>query len=461
MSSVSYFSSSNSSRILQELHNMLGHQELCDVLLETDDALSIRGHRNILSAASPYFRAMFTGSLIESQKKKIILRDVDGKALEQIVQFIYSSTICVTDNNVESVLNAANLFQIKEVENLCCQFLKEQLHPSNCLGIRALADRFSCEELFSEAHKFTVKHFNEVVLCDEFKSLSFEEAKTLLSDENICVRSEEDVFEAAIKWLKACDKRNMHTAEVMGCVRLPVLSPGYLEAHVTTNCLLQSDPDCKQMLEEAILYASSPSSEKRKYSQVVRMQPRIPSGFADIMVAVGGLYLGDAVASAESYNLYTDEWHRTPNMNTGRYGIAVTHLNGIVYCLGGYERGRFLNTVECFDPEENTWTLREPMHDARKYFGAACLFGKIYTAGGSTGQRKLNSLECYDPYENSWSYLAPMSCPRMYLGVASLGGLLYAVGGHNGISRLNTAECYDPQTNQWTSIAPMGKNSQP
>ena len=438
---------------------MLKLEELCDVILETDDEFSIRGHRNVLSAASPYFRAMFTGRLIESQQKNIRLRNVHGEALDQIVQFIYSSTICVTDDNAEMVLTAANLFQIKEVENLCCEYLEEQLHPSNCLGIKALAKRYSYFKLFSNAHKFTMRNFKEVVLCDEFDSLSFDEVKDLLSDENICVRSEEDVYEAAIKWLKAFDNRDVYTAEVITCVRLPVLSPNYLEVHVVTNGFLKSDPDCQKMLKEAIHYASSPSSEKRKYAQETRMQPRVASGYADILIAVGGLYLGDAVKSAENYDLYSDEWHAVANMNTSRYGISVTQLNGKVYCLGGYERGRFLNTVECFDPEKNKWTAIKPMIDARKYFGATCLFGKIYAVGGSTGQRKLSSLEYYDPYENTWFSLEPMSCPRMYLGLVGLGGLLYAIGGHDGKTRLSTAECYDPQTNQWTPIASMGKIS--
>ena len=135
-------------------------RELCDVILETEDGLSVSVHRNVLAASSPYFRAMFTGCLAESSKEKIKLIDIEGKSLREVIEFMYTSSVSITDDNVESLLKAASVFQLIEIVNVCCEFLKEQLHPSNCLGIAALADTFSCEELLNEANKFTVKNFN-------------------------------------------------------------------------------------------------------------------------------------------------------------------------------------------------------------------------------------------------------------------------------------------------------------
>jgi hypothetical protein len=45
---------------------------------------------------------------------------------------------------------------------VCCEFLKRQLDPSNCLGIRAFADTHACRELLRIADKFTQHHFQEV-----------------------------------------------------------------------------------------------------------------------------------------------------------------------------------------------------------------------------------------------------------------------------------------------------------
>lgn len=45
---------------------------------------------------------------------------------------------------------------------MCCEFLKKQLDPTNCLGIRAFADTHSCRDLLRFADKFTQHNFQEV-----------------------------------------------------------------------------------------------------------------------------------------------------------------------------------------------------------------------------------------------------------------------------------------------------------
>lgn len=42
--------------------------------------------------------------------------------------------ISVNSNNVQSLLDAANQYQIEPVKRMCVDFLKEQVDASNCLG---------------------------------------------------------------------------------------------------------------------------------------------------------------------------------------------------------------------------------------------------------------------------------------------------------------------------------------
>ena len=46
-----------------------------------------------------------------------------------------------------------------DVKEACCEFLVTQLHPSNCLGIRAFADLHGCLDLLKLADKYTAQHF--------------------------------------------------------------------------------------------------------------------------------------------------------------------------------------------------------------------------------------------------------------------------------------------------------------
>lgn len=41
-----------------------------------------------------------------------------------------------------------------DVRQNCCDFLQSQLHPTNCLGIRAFADVHTCTELLQQANAY-------------------------------------------------------------------------------------------------------------------------------------------------------------------------------------------------------------------------------------------------------------------------------------------------------------------
>lgn len=90
------------------------------------------------------------------------IRDIDEHAMELLIDFAYTSHIIVEENNVQVLLPAACLLQMAEIQEVCCEFLKRQLDPSNCLGIRAFADTHSCRELLRIADKFTQHNFQEV-----------------------------------------------------------------------------------------------------------------------------------------------------------------------------------------------------------------------------------------------------------------------------------------------------------
>lgn len=132
---------------------------LCDVILEADDGSDVQAHKMVLAACSPYFYAMFT-SFEERDQKRIKLQGVDHAALELLVEYVYTAEVQVTEDNVQVLLPAANLLQLTDVRDACCDFLEAQLHPSNCLGIRAFADLHGCLELLGHADSYIEQHFS-------------------------------------------------------------------------------------------------------------------------------------------------------------------------------------------------------------------------------------------------------------------------------------------------------------
>ena len=87
---------------------------------------------------------------------------------------------------------------------MCCDFLKQQIDASNCLGIRAFADIHSFIELKRIADEYAKEHFEVVIENEEFFRLltTPQQLIDLISSDELNVRSEGRVFNAVMAWIR-------------------------------------------------------------------------------------------------------------------------------------------------------------------------------------------------------------------------------------------------------------------
>lgn len=449
-----YKNNHHTNRAFEVLNTMRKEKLLCDVVLVADD-MEIPAHRIVLAACSPYFVAMFT-SFEESIRDRVTLQGVDFHALQLLIDYVYTSEVQVTENNVQALLPAANLLQLTDVRDACCEFLQAQLHPTNCLGIRAFADLHGCLDLLSHAENYIEQHFPEVVECEEFLSLSPQQVSKLISSDRLTVPSEEKVFECVIAWVHHdLEKRKDHLAELMEHVRLPLLTQEYLVQRVEEEPLLKLNLQCKDFLIEALKYHLLKGEQKTMF-KTPRTKPRQPVGLPKVLLVVGG-QAPKAIRSVECYDFKEEKWYQVTEMPARRCRAGLSVINGKVYAVGGFNGSLRVRTVDAYDPTMDTWVSCVSMEARRSTLGVAVLNNCIYAVGGFDGSTGLNTAEMYDPKTREWRVIASMSTRRSSVGVGVVNGFLYAVGGYDGASRqcLSSVESYNPNTDTWTPVAEM------
>ncbi|KAK3607148.1 hypothetical protein CHS0354_034304 [Potamilus streckersoni] len=445
----------HTNRAFETLNMMRRSQQLCDVVLVADTT-EINAHKVVLASCSQYFFAMFTGDLAEAKADRITLQEIDPKALVQLIDFVYTSEIHVTEDNVQTLLPAANILQITEVRDACCEFLQSQLHPSNCLGIKAFADLHACTELLRYANTYMEQHFTQVVQCDEFQALPVQQVCRLISSDRLTVTSEEQVYEAVLSWVNHdFSNRREYISELMENVRLPLISQDYLVQRIEEEPLVKRDSRCKDFLIEAMKFHLLKGEQKTMF-KTPRTIPRTPLGLPKLMLVIGG-QAPKAIRSFECYDFKEDKWSQLAEMPSRRCRCGVALVNGLVYAVGGFNGSLRVRTVDVYDPKTDTWRPSTSMEARRSTLGVAVLNGLIYAVGGFDGSSGLESAEYYNVRTGEWRLIASMSVRRSSVGVGVVAGLLYAVGGYDGASRqcLSSVECYNSELDVWTPVPEM------
>jgi kelch-like protein 2/3 len=394
---------------------------------------------------------------VESVENVVTMKEVDPQSMEQLLEFVYTGCIEIREDNVQSLLPCASLLQLEEVCEASCDYLQNQLHPSNCLGIRHFADIHSCQNLQVSANVYAQRHFSSVRKTEEFLSLSFDHVMDLVSSDELGVDKEEDVFESIVAWVKHNTKdRIEHLPALLEKVRLLLVPKDYLVKCVLPETLLADCLPVKDFIIEALSYHLMCSQDKVSYVSP-RSVPRKRTGPPFILV-VGG-QAPKAVSQVEIYNAKEKLSYYAPELLSRRCRCGVAMIDRDVYCVGGFDGSARVRTVERLDLDRGVWTPTTCLLCRRSTLGVAVLDRKLYAVGGFDGSNGLETMERFDPDTQAWSPVASMSTRRSSVGVAVLGGFLYAVGGYDGVTRscLNTVECYNPQTDKWTSVEPMNQ----
>uniref|UniRef100_A0A1A9VV64 BTB domain-containing protein n=1 Tax=Glossina austeni TaxID=7395 RepID=A0A1A9VV64_GLOAU len=481
---------------LKMMFMMRSHNMLTDVILEVKHEL-FPAHKVVLSAASPYFKAMFTGGLKESEMSRIKLQGVCPTAMGRIIYFMYTGHIRVTEVTVCQLLPAATMFQVPNVIDACCAFLERQLDPTNAIGIANFAEQHGCIELHRKANHFIERHFTQVCQEEEFLQLSAYQLIALIRRDELNVQGEREVYNAVLKWVKYDEENRYPKMEhILFSVRCQFLTPTFLREQMKNCDVLRKVPACREYLakifkdltlhKRPIVKERNPNTTRmifvaggfyrqsldileaynvddKTWTSLPNLRiPRSGLGAAflkGVFYAVGGRNnsLGTTYDSdwVDRYNALTEQWRPCAPMSVPRHRVGVAVMDELMYAVGGSAGSEYHNTVEYFDPEIDRWFLVQPMQAKRLGVGVVVVNRLLYAIGGFDGIERLASVECYHPENNEWNFVPSMSCGRSGAGVAAIHQYIYVVGGFDGSRQLSLVERYDTENQVWDQVAPI------
>lgn len=451
-----YFSKQFPPNLLLNMNDLRENQRFCDIEIVCAGK-HIKAHRVILAASSPYFHAMFTAELLEKQKPCVELHAIDPDILEELINFIYTGKVKIGQDNVQDLIVAADMLQLKEVVTGCTEFLLKELHSSNCIGIYRFADGHNCLDLAAAAVDYVNCNFPQVSIEDEFYELPKDQLLRFLSSEDLVVDTEFQVFQSAIRWiLHDVTQRRQYVFEILAHVRLPLLSTYLLERVI--NELTDSS------LKVALRSIRKDLLSKRGHLVSLVVHPRLRAkkdvyvigGSKRELVSAWTRSSECTFSSVERFSTFTQEWVQSTPMAIGRILPGVAVLNSKIYVVGGEQESQILANGEWFDTQADSWNKMASMVVPRCEFGLCALNGYLYAVGGWVGEDIGGSIERYDPLNDEWRLIGELPEPRFSMGVVSYEGCIYMVGGCTHARRhLQDLISFDPATGEWCTLKPM------
>uniref|UniRef100_A0A480VEC8 Kelch repeat and BTB domain-containing protein 6 n=1 Tax=Sus scrofa TaxID=9823 RepID=A0A480VEC8_PIG len=447
----------HSAALLAQLKSFYDARLLCDVTIEVVTPGSGPGtgrlfscNRNVLAAACPYFKSMFTGGMYESHQTNVTMHDVDAESFEVLVDYCYTGRVSLSEANVQRLYAASDMLQLEYVREACASFLARRLDLANCTAILKFADAFDHHKLRSQAQSFIAHNFKQLsrmgsIREESLADLTLAQLLAVLRLDSLDIESERTVCHVAVQWLEAAPKeRGPSAAEVFKCVRWTHFTDedrNYLEELLTKPIVKKY---CLDLMEGALqmrygdmLYKSLVPKPESSSACSSSSNNNNSSG--------GGSGVGCGGSSSSCSVVSVAE--NPPQ----RLGVCAKKM--VIFF--GHPRDPFL----CCDPYSgDIYKVPSPLtclaHTRTVTTLAVCVSPDhdIYLAA-----QPRKDLWVYKPAQNSWQQLADRLLCREGMDVAYLNGYIYILGGRDPITgiKLKEVECYSVQRNQWALVAPL------
>ncbi|XP_068729248.1 kelch-like protein 20 [Montipora capricornis] len=444
-----------------KMNQMRQSEVLCDVVLLTEKGtIKFYAHRSVLAASSSYFYNLYTGSCLSRYTRETVINGIPHRILRVVLDYIYSSEIALSEMNIEEILCAAFQLGLESLRIQCENFLLRKLCVDNCIKMTNLGRIYSCQALVREGQRFIIDNFLETQSSPEFYRLPSTDLEEIVADDDLNVRSEEQVFEAIRAWVNFdVLSRQSSFPALLSHVRLPSTPRQYLLGTIDKDPLVTSSSASRELVAEALSYKMA-SSRDKKLMQNERTRRRWKSHLIDVIILVGGITESGAQACCHCYNPLTSKWFYLSPVTERRLNLGLASSNRSLFVVGGSAVGEnisMVSSVERLDPKFNTWEKQTSLKEGRFNHEVVELHGKIYVIGGvQENNNQEQTMDCYEHVADKWTSLSAPHQRRYNHCAVALNEYLYVIGGVSKTNTvLKTVERYEPRLDKWHDVTSL------
>ena len=449
-----------------------------DVTLAIQDGKEFKAHRRVLSEASPFFERLLKSDMKESIEGVIHLEMTNEQCLGDILEFIYTGHVQISaaeENGAQDLIIMSDYLVLPRLKTVAGKHLVKDLKISNSVSFYQFGVKYQCDELIFETRNFIHANFMHVAQTEEFLSLSCEEIKMWISNDNISVTAEEDVFKVILRWVNRNKLvRKKYFPELFSEVRLVYVSREFLYSDVMTSEFVISDEHSVGLVKDALKVIESKDFQQRS------IRPRKSLEMPVMVICVQGFSKQEDNMLCCYYPL-EDKWSKFNGTVPPNIGEIVPCHGKLYFHLFPHEDvGVRERRLLCYDPLSNCWSSfpYEDHRTVKKIFAmndeaiyalvaedilccpdcTSLYLRKI--PGPCSKTPHLSFLRKYKPETNSWEDITSfdLDCnSRSGVCVVAKDNFVYFIGGGycspDRHEILASADRYDLINDTWENLA--------
>ena len=419
-------------------------ERFTDILIKSGN-VSINAHRLVLASYSEVFERLLLTPMREQYQGTVELDNLDGESVKALVQFMYTKTITVSEENVFDLLTSAHYLQMNEVCEFCFSYLKTTITLENWTAILSALNLYENESLLKQVHQFVSEKFSDISQRTQFNNLSTKDLTSILEHLNKAIVEESAIYNAIISWIRQDEEnRKCEIPSLLSVIDLHQLSCDFLEDVVATDGLVKENIEC----------LSAVMSVLKEHLKQMRLKEKDSK-----LISIGGYYTRSKVfevhnSRAKSKSIY-------PDLPVQLYYSKALVLEKCFYSIGGSfsDNGEEVtNKVYQMNLSDGRtkWVEFRFLNESRCNVGAAVFRNCLVVAGGRCSDNKrLQSVELFIPAMKKWQQISSLNHARSSLELVVCSDTLYAIGGYDGIEDLSVVEQLEDLNLNWEIGKPM------